>query len=435
MNGVCIHRVGRIHPHGVPSRIGCLSSFLFLAAAGFSGPTFGQVHPKETVHSFLPAPYGTSPSAALIQASDGNLYGTTDNAGDSPFGTVFSIANPMTAPTPRTIYHFTGAPDGSGPEAAVVQASDGNLYGTTYAGGTFDRGTIFTISNPTTSPVGSVLFSFSGGRDGSNPKAPLIESADGSLYGTASTGGDYGAGVVFRISNLAGTPTFSLVYSFAGGADGAGPWAALIEFPDGTLYGTTNGGGSSGTGTVFKISNPATLPAESVIYSFAGGVDGANPHAAMIRATDGNLYGTASGGGAAYDGAVFEIANPDSTPTEGVIHSFGGVGNDGIRPEGALLQASDGAFYGTTYSGGSISGGTVYKISDPTTLPSESVIFNFCCAAGNNPQSALIQALDGNLYGTAYSTVFAIVDPGGAETESTVFSFPTGRDGRYPCLL
>jgi uncharacterized repeat protein (TIGR03803 family) len=162
---------------------------LALVALGFAGAASAQPYTEATIHSFVPAPFGEQPTASLIQASDGNLYGTTEVGGSGGAGTVFKISNPSTSPAESVIYSFTGGSDGSNPYASLIQASDGNLYGTTRVGGSGGCndflgpgcGTAFKISNPTTSPAESVIYSFTGGSDGSYPHASLIQASDGNL--------------------------------------------------------------------------------------------------------------------------------------------------------------------------------------------------------------------------------------------------------------
>jgi uncharacterized repeat protein (TIGR03803 family) len=427
-----------------------------LVALGFAGAASAQPYTEATIHSFVPAPFGEQPTASLIQASDGNLYGTTEVGGSGGAGTVFKISNPTTSPTESVVYSFMGGADGAGPHASLIQASDGNLYGTTFRGGSSGCGgagcgTVFKISNPSTSPAESVIYSFTGGSDGSNPYASLIQASDGNLYGTTRVGGsggcnDFlgpGCGTAFKISNPTTSPAESVIYSFTGGSDGSYPHASLIQASDGNLYGTTYGGGSSGCGgagcgTVFKISNPATSPTESVIYGFTEGADGSNPYASLIQASDGNLYGATAGGGSRGAGTVFKISDPTTSPSESVIYSFL-TGNDGINPNASLIQASDGNLYGTTSYGGPNGAGTVFEISNPTTSPVESVIYSFTAGSdGGRPLASLIQAFDGNLYGTTqfggsggWGTVFKISNPTTSPAESVIYVF-TLIDGAKP---
>jgi uncharacterized repeat protein (TIGR03803 family) len=417
---------------------------------------------------------GGYPSAALLQGSDGNFYGTASNSGPGGGGIVFmvtpagaeSVLHSFTSfnrdssyPTAAliqasdgnfystssrggtnnagTIFKITpagvetllysfagGVSDGQGPYAALVQGKDGNLYGTTVQGGATDNGTVFKIT-----PAGAetLLHSFTGGSDGSLPLGALIQASDGNLYSTTENSGASLSGSLVMFT-LTGTET--TVYSFNSGTEGQKP-VGLIQANDGNFYGTTNQGGARGNGTVFKIT-PAGV--ESVLYSFAGGTtDGGRPQAALLQASDGNFYGTTNQGGASGNGTVFKI-----TPAgvESVFYSFAGGTTDGGQPQVALIQASDGNFYGTTNQGGANGFGTVFRIS-PAGV--ESVLHSFGGSAtdGSNPQAALIQASDGNFYGTTnqggvygFGTVFMIT-PAGVETVLHSFSFNTG-DGNGP---
>jgi uncharacterized repeat protein (TIGR03803 family) len=201
------------------------------------------------------------------------------------------------------LYSFTGGADGGGP-AGLVQGSDGNLYGTTFLGGANYAGTVFKFN-----PAGTLttLYGFTGGADGGNPSAGLVQGSDSDFYGTTLLGGTYSFGTVFKISSAG---ALTNLYSFAGGADGASPYAGLVQGSDGNLYGTTLGGGTSSTncpgtcGTVFKISSAGAL---TNLYSFTGGADGASPYAGLVQGSDGNLYGTTYTGGANDDGTVFKM--------------------------------------------------------------------------------------------------------------------------------
>jgi len=231
-----------------------------------------------------------------MQASDGNLYGTTTKGGaNSNAGTVYKIT---TAGAETVMWSFGGSGDGVNPYASPIQASDGNLYGTTYGGGANGAGTVFKI---TTAGAETVLWSFGGSGDGALPDSGLMQASDGNLYGTTTSGGTNGAGTVFKITT-AGAET--VLWSFGGSGDGAKPYGGLIQASDGNLYGTTYGGGANGAGTVFKIT---TTGAETVLWSFGGSGDGVNLDGALMQASDGNLYGTTYGGGANGAGTVFNI--------------------------------------------------------------------------------------------------------------------------------
>jgi uncharacterized repeat protein (TIGR03803 family) len=293
-------------------------------------------------------------------------------------GTIFNIS-PGGALT--TLYAFCGqymCSDGDHSFGGVIQASDGNFYGTTQGGGINDNGTVFQLT-----PEGTftTLYSFVG-KDGSAPTAPLMQATNGDLYGTTAGGGCYGAGTIFKMT-LAGKLT--RLHSF-NGADGANPVGMLVQATDGNFYGTTSGG----AGTVFEITPAGTL---TTWHTFSG-ADGYSPVAGLVQAVNGNFYGTTSSGGANGDGTVFEIT-PAGTLT--VLHNFAGYGIDGANPGAALVQATDRNFYGTTTNGGDGDAGTVFKITPGGRL---STLYSFDWGSGDLPYSGLLQATDGAFYGT-----------------------------------
>jgi uncharacterized repeat protein (TIGR03803 family) len=370
---------------------------------------------------------GQYPSAALVQATNGDLYGTTNEGGASCIpgcGAIFKITPTGTL---TALHGFDGF-DGDGPQAALVQATNGNLYGTTVGGGPVygapdqtGYGTIFKIT-----PSGSLttLYTFcsqSGCPDGYGPEAGLIQATNGNLYGTTYGGGTAicgqspGCGTIFKITP---TGTLAALYSFcaqSGCPDGQHPTAGLIQAINGSLYGTTVNGGTHGNGTIFKITPTGEL---TTLHSFAES-DGADP-AGLIQATDGNLFGTTQGG--TYNrGTVFKITPSGSLTTLYNFCSQSGC-PDGQSPSG-LIQATDGNLYGTTYRGGANGYGTVFKITPSGTL---TTLYNFCslsgCTDGAGPTAGLIQATDGGLYGTTTQAEF----DGGQSNDGTVFSLYVG---------
>jgi uncharacterized repeat protein (TIGR03803 family) len=351
---------------------------------------------------------GANPSAALVQGSDGSFYGTTSSGGtNGGYGSVFKIS---TNGALTTLYSFTDTADGSSPCAALVQGSDGNFYGTTEWGGLPTFGTMFRIS---TNGVFTTLHSFTDTTDGCYPTG-LAQGRDGSFYGTTEYGGTYYSGTVFKISP---NGVLTTMHAFTGGNDGAGP-NGLVQGSDGNFYGTTSSGGTSGAGTVFKISTNGVLTS---LYSFADGTNyGANPSAALVQGSDGSFYGTTEYGGTYTNqygqgqGTVFKISLNGALTT---LHSFGsvqdtnGVPLDGANPSAALVQGSDGSFYGTTAYGGTYTNqygqgqGTVFKISlngALTTLHSFGSVQDTSGVPldGANPSAALVQGNDGSFYGT-----------------------------------
>src|SRR5271166_4880625 len=260
-----------------------------------------------------------------------------------------------------TLYSLDGA-DGATPYAAVVLATDGNLYGTTLQGGASGNcsGGCGTVFKTTPSGTLTTVYSFSG-PDGSNPYAGLIQATDGNFYGTTSAGGSTGCGgtgcgAVFKIT-ASGTLTTLHIF---GGSDGFFPVAGLVQTTDGNFYGTTVAGGASSSGTVFKITPSGTL---TTLYSFCSQnncADGAYPQDRLLQATDGNFYGTTYNGGSGSNccGTVFRI-----TPSGALTTLYSWTGTDGAYPYAGLVQAKDGNFYGTTYAGGANQEGTVFKIT------------------------------------------------------------------------
>jgi uncharacterized repeat protein (TIGR03803 family) len=240
------------------------------------------------------------------------------------------------------LYSFQGGTDGEGPYGGVVRDAAGNLYGTTSYGGAFSNGTVFKLD---TTGQETVLYTFTGGRGGTDgffPAGALIRDAAGNLYGTTQLGGNYSFGTVFKVDS---TGIETVLYRFRGGSGGDQPDGGVIMDKAGNLYGTTQGGGTSYDGTVFKL-NPSGY--KTVLYSFGSGADGTQPDAGVIADTAGNLYGTTAYGGTSNLGTVFKL---DKTGKETVLYSFTG-GADGALPVTGLVRDAAGNLYGTAYFGG-----------------------------------------------------------------------------------
>jgi uncharacterized repeat protein (TIGR03803 family) len=361
-----------------------------------------------TLYSFCPlysCVDGANPQPRLVQATDGNLYGTTSSGGANNSGTVFKMT-PSGALT--TLYSFcsqSGCADGEQPIAGLVQGTDGNFYGTTYGGGaSSSSGTVFEI---TPSGTLTTLHSFDGA-DGANPSAGLAQATNGDLYGTARYGGDYsylycpngtGCGTVFKITPRG---TFTTLHSFEG-TDGSEPWAGLVQATDGDFYGTTAAGGANciygvlnACGTVFKITPSGTL---TTLYGFCSQPycpDGQIPYAGLVQATNGDLYGTTEAGGVYDAGTVFQIT---LSGTLTALHSFCSQSGcaDGNGPYAGLVQATNGDLYGTTAYGPN-GDGTVFEITPSGTV---TTLHTFDGTDGANPYAELVQATNGDFYGAA----------------------------------
>jgi uncharacterized repeat protein (TIGR03803 family) len=307
----------------------------------------------ETVlHSFGGTGDGINPYGSLIMDSSGNLYGTTETGGAHSDGIVYKLS-PGTPWTETVLYSFAGGTsDGANPYAGLVIDSSGNLWGTTWLGGTHNHGTVFEISGGTE----SVVYSFAGGTsDGANPYAGLVIDSSGNLWGTTYQGGAHSDGTVYEISG----GTELVVHSFGGTGDGVNPYGSVLIDSSGNLYGTTETGGAHSDGTVYEISGGS----ESVLYSFSGGTDGANPYSVLTIDSSGNLYGTTATGGSGTNaqGTLFELS-PGSPWTKTILHNFGNTG-DGTKPYTGVIMDSSGNLYGATYTSGPSNYGTVYKVN------------------------------------------------------------------------
>jgi len=331
----------------------------------------------KTVYSFCSqtgCADGSSPYAGLLQAPSRNFYGTTESGGAASAGSVFKVTPSGTL---SVLHSFDGS-DGFTPYAGLVRAPGGNFYGTTGGSGSGATisGTVFKVT-----PVGKLttlhqFCSKTNCTDGANPWGVLVEAKDGNFYGTTAAGGTHvcktrgqekiGCGTVFRI-----TPNGKLttLYNFCsqGGnncTDGVTPLAGLVEARDGSFYGTTSGGGAKADGTVFRITAEGKL---NTVHSFQG-ADGATPYGGLLQASDGYFYGTTTFGGANNSGVIFKLATTGKLTT---LYNFCSQTNctDGSFPHAALAQAAAGRFYGTTGAGGDADSGTVFSLSvGPGTL-------------------------------------------------------------------
>jgi uncharacterized repeat protein (TIGR03803 family) len=342
-------------------------------------------------------------SVSLVQGTDANLYGTAVEGGDQNHciygcGTVYKLTPGGTV---TELYGFNATlDDGTGPTVGVSLATDGNFYGTTVYGGLNNLGTVFVVT-----PRGELQALYQSNSTSGIPN-PLVQGADGQFYGTGGCDfyghncGTYDHGTVFKM-----TPggDLTVLYNF-NGTDGSGP-SRLIQGTDGDFYGTASGGGANGYGMVFKITAGGTL---TTLYSFTGS-DGSGPFGGVMQAVDeflnGDLYGTTSTGGAYGYGTVFRLAVGGALTT---LHSFDVT--DGSYPEGPLVQGTDGNFYGTTAVGGAYgNSGTVFEVTPQGTFTS---LHSFDVTDGAYLYgSGLVQATDGSFYGVTGNgcgTVFSL---------------------------
>jgi len=336
------------------------------------------------LYDFTSGAAGYRPFAGLIQGSDGNLYGTTYYGG-SAFGTIFKIT-PAGALT--TLAAFTGG-NGEYPFAGLVQGTDGNFYGTTnpseYSTSGSNLGNVFKLTSAGTL---STLATFNG-FNGAYPFAGLILGTDSNFYGAAFDGGASGYGTIFAITPAGALTTLA---AFTG-INGAGPIGDLIQGSDGNFYGTTYYGGgtfvsatSPGDGAVFKATPSGFLTA---LVSFTGS-NGKYPAGNLVQGSDGNFYGTTTEDSSGDNGTMFKMASNGVLTTLVFFN-----GKNGQYPNG-LTQGSDGNFYGTAESGGdSVGDGTIFGITPTGNL---TVVAAF--DGGSEPLATLVLGKDGNFYGT-----------------------------------
>jgi uncharacterized repeat protein (TIGR03803 family) len=392
--------------------------------AGFSGVVFKlDKSGKETVlHSFTGLDGGV-PVAGVVRDAAGNLYGTTYQGGSGFAGVVYQLD---TAGHETVLHNFTGGADGGYPQAGLTRDSEGNLYGTCDSGGPGFAGLVYKID---TTGNETVLYSFTGGADGGNVNAGVILDPAGNLYGVTTTGGSTSTGVIFKLDK-SGVET--VLYNFIGGPAGNGvggsfPFTGLVRDSTGNLYGTTQRGGAANLGVVYRL-DPSGH--ETVLYGFIGPVDGSLPSSGVVRDLAGNIYGTTSLGGKANAGVVYRL---DPAGHETLLHTFTG-GADGAEPFAGLTLDRNGNLYGTTYQGGAFGYGVVYEIP---AGGSEKVLYSFTGGPdGGNPVAGVIADLAGNLYGPASTGgqwnagVIYKLDPLGHET--VIYNFTFGADGGDP---
>lgn len=377
-----------------------------------------------SVHSFSSANgEGINSRGDLILGTDGNFYGTAYAGGSSGYGAIFKMAPDGTL---TTLHSFVGATtEGSNPYAGLLEAADGNFYGTTYYGGAHQAGTVFKIT-----PDGTFtnLVSFDSDSKGAFfPYAGLAQASDGNFFGTTLRGGAEDLGVIFKM-DAAGTLT--VIHEFQGGSDGSNPEGQLVVGADAALYGTTLQGGAGGRGTIYKITTTGTL---TTLYAFpalgpfnsegvAANATGANPRAGLTLGTDGNFYGTTYQGGELGFGTVFSMT-PAGVVT--VLHAFAGAPRDGAGPLAGVTRDADGNLYGTTSRGGSTGAGVAWQITPDGQYR---LLHSFVLLAtdGGLPYTTLV-GLGGFLYGSTYSD-----DTLGA---GAVFKLDLGTGGVLPVNL
>ena len=374
----------------------------------------------KVIYSFAGGSDGEYLDTELVHDSAGNLYGTSVQGGAHSSGTVFQVTP---AGLHTVLYSFTGGADGGEPYKGVTLDAAGNLYGTAVTGGggacEGGCGVVFKLTNSGGTWNQTVIHTFSG-NDGSGPGSPVAFDKQGNLYGTTPTGGGiYNMGVVYRMSpNGTGGWNFRVIHTFTGGVDGGGGSAGKILIdPAGNLYGVCTVGGANGFGIVYQMSLKQGKWIFKTLYAFKDQPDGALPYGSVVADRVGNLYGTTYYAGANDWGTVYKLTRSSGAWTETVLYSFRG-GADGAQPISSLVADGAGNFYGTTSAGGSAACGcgVIFKMTHTTQGWRESAMYSFPGTPdAGQAYNGMVSDSAGNLYG---ATVH-----GGSTDDGAIYEF------------
>jgi uncharacterized repeat protein (TIGR03803 family) len=379
----------------LPSRIhfatGVCAAIILCWAWSAAGQTF-------TVLADLNGTDGSVPST-LVQATDGNFYGTAFRGGAFSQGSIFKISP---AGILTSIYSFCGLPscaDGLQPTGPLVLGRDGNLYGTATGGGAQNKGTFFKIGYDGTLTTLYSFCSLSGCSDGAFPTGSVVLGSDGNFYGVTEGVTSITFGTIYRMTPSGTVTTLYQFCSKTNCADGTTSRSGLARDRGNTIYGTTPDGGLNGNGTIFRIGTDGKFFKTLHNFCSGGGAcpDGSIPSGPLLVAFDGNIYGTAGSGGTNSSGAAFSM-NP-SGGGYSLVYSFCPTSGclDGTLPQSGLFEATDGNFYGTTVEGGFNGWGVLFRL---TSTGTETRLHSFHTTNGALPNTQAVQGTDGNIYGT-----------------------------------
>jgi uncharacterized repeat protein (TIGR03803 family) len=408
------------------------SGFLSVVLAQFVAMTMlaigaGAASTTKVIYNFAGGADGEYLDTDLVADNAGNLYGTTvqggSGQGGSGSGTVFQLAPSGSGWTHTVLYPFTGGADGAEPYKGVTLDAQGNLYGTTVAGGGGSCeggcGVVFKLTNSGGSWSQSVIHTFTGGDDGSGPGSGLTFDKAGDLYGMTPTGGKYGLGVIYQLKpDSSGSWTLHVIHAFTGGADGSSGSAGRLIFRGRNLYGVATVGGTNGKGVAFTLHRSHTGAWTLIpLYAFKGHPDGSLPYGGLIFDRAGNLYGTTYYAGAHDAGTVYKLTHANGSWTESVLYSFNGA-PDGSSPISTLVADKAGNLYGTTSAGGTGGDyGVIFKLARGSNGTwTESVVYRFPGAPGASlSYNGMVVDSAGNFYGTTVH--------GGPADDGTIYKF------------
>jgi uncharacterized repeat protein (TIGR03803 family) len=335
------------------------------------------------------------------------------------FAVVFALALTTWASTEKVVWNFADGGDGSEPWSNYfITDGKGNLYGATGFGGTYNSGVVFMLS----AAGETILYEFKGqsNGDGASPHGRLAFDGNGNIFGTTQSGGTNGTGTVYEISPVRGGGwTETVIYNFsAGGLDGADPSAGMTIAPDGTMFSTTPDGGAYGAGVIFGMQKTANGWKQEVIHSINYPSDGGFPYEGLTRDAAGNLYGAAPSGGVGGNGVIYRLSFTKGAWVDTVLYSFTGQNGDGSGLYWIdLIGDKSGNIYGATSFGGTNGTGTVWELVKGSNGYTEKILYEFGAAGsgdGNSPYGGLAMDSKGNLYGTTLN--------GGSSNQGAVYA-------------
>jgi uncharacterized repeat protein (TIGR03803 family) len=388
------------------SRQFCSWSAVWALVIGLLLVSAASASPTQVIYSFS-SKDGEYADTELVVDPAGNLYGTTVQGGRHASGTVFQLSRSGGSWVHTVLYSFTGGLDGNEPYKGVTLDADGNLYGTAVTGGTGfcegGCGVTYKLTKSGGQWTQSVIHSFSGGDDGSGPGSPVVLDKDGNVYGTTPTGGADGFGTVYQLHHANGQWTFRVIHTFTGGADGSTGSAGRIAFDAaGNLYGVATAGGAHQAGVVYKLTPTQSGEwTQSTLYAFNDEPDSGFPYGGLVADKNHNLYGTTYYAGAHDVGTVYRLSLRNGTWVETGLYSFKG-GSDGGGPISTLVFDKAGNLYGTASEGGAACNcGTIFKLSTAGGKTSYSTAHRFTgLPDGAFPYDGMVMDSAGNLYGS-----------------------------------
>jgi uncharacterized repeat protein (TIGR03803 family) len=382
----------------------CVKKMIFAAAVVLCAGAMAGAQTVSTLYNFVGGKNsGANPwYVTLVQGTNGQLYGTTYNGGSKGLGTFFEVT---TSGTLTVLHSFVGgATDGASPTGGLTLGTDGNFYGTTQQGGASLQGTVFKM---TTTGTITLLHSFNSVFDGAFPWSPPIEGTDGNFYGTAS-GGKGNNGLVYKVTS---SGTYTTLYILTPGI-GTYPIAPPTQGADGFLYLPVSLGGANSCGSILKLTTAGVLNSS---YMFPCGPGGAFPIGPLVQASNGNFYSTTQDGGTNGEGTIYQVTTGLAVT---ILHSFGTTFGDGSYPGAGLLLATDGNYYGSTAEGGTFDDGVLFNTTTSGTYKDLYSFNNSVNLMQTSPLSPEVQNTNGLLYG--------VTEFGGTNNQGTIYSLNMG---------